>query len=63
MTLREKLTVLLAELPSCKERSEDWNPYEASGGNFDDAYDLGITAGEAGIADQLRAILEEDDIP
>jgi hypothetical protein len=31
---------------SCIDNDEDFNPMDASGGNFDDAYNMGISDGE-----------------
>lgn len=39
---------------------EDFNPMDASGGNFDDAYDMGIRHGETMLAQELLGELGID---
>lgn len=38
--------------------NEDFNPSDASGGNFDDAYQIGLEDGEINFARELQSILE-----
>lgn len=37
--------------------NENFNPYDASGGNFDDAYQMGLNDGEILLARQLMGYL------
>ena len=50
----EKLKKLAATEAACDD--EDFNPYDVSGGNFDDAYYAGSNDGEILLA---RSILED----
>lgn len=45
--LKERLSVLSAEIDERNEwHGDDFNPMDASGGNFDDAYYMGVEDGE-----------------
>ena len=50
--LIEKLKKL-AQKKVLGEGEEDFNPMDASGGNFDDAYDMGIDDGEIWLAREI----------
>lgn len=38
----EQLMVLAKQQTSTESACDDWNPYDISGGNFDDAYYTGV---------------------
>jgi hypothetical protein len=42
-----------------EEEDEDFNPYEQSGGNFDDAYRLGEDAGETAFAARILGMIDK----
>jgi len=42
-----------------RKYDEDFNPMDASGGNFDDAYYMGITQGRAELAEEIREIFKK----
>ena len=50
-----------------KERPDDFNPYDASGGNFDDAFEMGVTQGVREACFDILALLNgkthEDQMP
>lgn len=50
--LIEKLEKL-AELDTWTDEDEDFNPYEMSGGNFDDAYWAGVSDGRIELAREV----------
>jgi hypothetical protein len=52
--LQHKLLELIDQCAKPVERSDDWNPLDGSGGNFDDAYELGRRDGEADLAQMIR---------
>lgn len=52
-----KLRELLAGIDPPVDRGDDFNPYEWSGGNSDDAYQMGVNDGEARLAQSIRGIL------
>ena len=39
---------------------EEFNAYDMSGGNYDDAYQLGVDAGRRELAQELQALIEEE---
>jgi len=51
LELREKLTAIAYE--SAGFDREDWNAYDAFGGNMDDAYDGGVNDGRIELAREL----------
>lgn len=57
---KDALTAALLEIKPVKH-SDDWNPYDASGGNFDDAYEIGVRDGESQLAAELRDLLGIND--
>ncbi len=40
--------------------ADDWNPCDYAGGNYDDAYDLGVTSGEIFFARELLRMVENE---
>jgi len=48
-----------ADDETCTDDNEDFNAMDASGGNFDDAYDLGCEDGEVWFARELQYIIEK----
>lgn len=58
--LKELMQDLQAEaaLPVHHE-DEEFNAYDMSGGNYDDAYRLGVDAGRRELAREVLAVLEE----
>lgn len=65
MTDKEKLTSILNLVTNTAGRlllpplvDKDFNVYDYSGGNFDDAYDLGFDAGETSLAREIVEIIE-----
>ena len=56
---QQLIDALTAKLQSYDpvEHSNDWNPMDASGGNFDDAYYMGVRDGEAQLAAEIRDLL------
>ncbi len=40
-----------------KDRGDDFNPGDASGGNFDDCYAMGSEDGECYLADVIKSIV------
>lgn len=59
----EKIAKLIVEIERVANKtaasdSEDFNAYDASGGNFDDAYQLGTEDGEIFLASRLINILK-----
>jgi hypothetical protein len=55
---RNQLRLLLDEYGDEPEHSGDWNPMDAFGGNFDDAYNGGVRDGAAELAARIRLLLE-----
>jgi hypothetical protein len=61
----EKIKELIAEHEADQEEIDDWmeddfNPMDASGGNFDDCYFMGVEHGETqGALKILRGLLRE----
>ena len=57
----EKLIEKLKEIAAKKAGFDnpEFNVYDWSGGNFDDAYQLGIGDGEVGLARELVELLEQ----
>jgi hypothetical protein len=54
---KSALTAILDEYGEPVEHGDDWNPYDASGGNFDDAYSMGIRDGENYLAQRIRDLI------
>lgn len=54
----EKLKKLAAT--DCSFDNEDFNAYDYSGGNYDDAYYMGSTDGEISLAREILADMEAD---
>lgn len=46
MNMIQEIQETISEFEEVTE-SEDFNPYDASGGNFDDAYEMGLDHGRA----------------
>ncbi len=42
-----------------EEQGDDFNAYESSGGNYDDAYDMGRGAGEEDLAQEILNSVKE----
>ena len=57
MTLKEHLLDFLKTYEPPVHHDEDWNPMDASGGNFDDAYNMGYNDGESALAQRIRDLL------
>lgn len=49
----------IAEKNACGDR-EDFNAYDYSGGNYDDAYEVGVDDGEIFLARQLLDSFQEE---
>ena len=41
------------------ESDEDFNPFEVSGGNFDDAFSLGVSQGAGDLAREILSLIKE----
>lgn len=59
----EKLAALIKAIESnagktVRGHEDDFNAYDYSGGNYDDAYYLGTSDGERMFADELKAIID-----
>ena len=54
---KHALTNLLSQYGEPFKRSDDWNPYDAYGGNMDDAYYGGVRHGEAQLAADIRDLI------
>lgn len=52
------MMILDAEKPFDDSIYEDFNPGTWSGGNFDDAYQLGIDHGRQQLADEIKELLK-----
>lgn len=64
MITNEKIASLVAEIERVSNKTaasdnEDFNAYDYSGGNYDDAYHLGTKDGEIFLASRLMNILKE----
>jgi hypothetical protein len=59
--MNEKIKEMLEKLAKrkCWSDTEDFNPMDMSGGNFDDAYFGGHADGQAELAQDILAMLEE----
>lgn len=61
--LKSKLEKLASEktlYDRCEEDGEDFNPCDASGGNFDDAYQMGVDDGRIDMARDVLGWLEKE---
>jgi hypothetical protein len=56
----EQLKRLATKKTTIETNPDDWNPYDLSGGNFDDAYQIGYDDAEI---DNARFILDILEIP
>ena len=67
MATTEQVIEYLRKLSKHKTRPEkydDWNPYDASGGNSDDAYEMGTEDGEINLASEVICALDNGtDLP
>lgn len=60
MSDQEAVIQKLKKLAKRSLPDDDWNPMDASGGNFDDAYDMGIRHGETMLAQEILSDLGVD---
>lgn len=54
-----KALVARAEVENGYDADEDFNPYDYSGGNFDDCYQMGLDHGDSDAAREILSILGE----
>jgi len=53
--LKAKLQKVAAKATKTDDEDEDFNPCDWSGGNFDDAYNMGVDDGEIHFAREILA--------
>ena len=60
--MNEKVLELVKALAAegCWSDDEEFNAYEYSGGNFDDAFNSGVTDGRISLAREILELLESD---
>jgi len=63
VTAEEKLQRIKMILDTCTILDDDFCPdvYSESGGNFDDAHDLGLQYGESSLAKRILEVIEDNE--